>query len=229
MQDVSDEAVRLPFEGNLKGNWKRRKYFGILLQVQVWIIINVIHFAPSTAVVIGDSPPTLGLRSTQETNVFPWKQTCHATIGLSNKIHLYREETAGDPPNLASVRWCDFWKPCCGLTVWAPAVIVSHTHLTDLFCSLYFSHGLSSALFPSAPPPVDPLRTFTAVGRQLQYWCCREEILFPAKDSRTKNRSWMMSLLYGLFKLVRNCGKLGSSSYTTFGSKISWVKTFLLQ
>lgn len=108
MQDVSDESVRLPFEGNLKGNSKRRKDFGILLQVQVWIVINVIHFAPSTAVVIGDSLPTLGLRSTQETNVFPWKQTCHATIGLSNKIHLYREEPAGDLTNLTSVRWCDF-------------------------------------------------------------------------------------------------------------------------
>lgn len=133
MQDVSDESVRLPFEGNLKGNSKRRKDFGILLQVQVWIVINVIHFAPSTAVVIGDSLPTLGLRSTQETNVFPWKQTCHATIGLSNKIHLYREEPAGDLTNLTSVRWCDFWKPSCGLTVWAPAVIVRHMHLTESF------------------------------------------------------------------------------------------------
>lgn len=133
MQDVSDEAVRLPFEGNLKGNSKRRKDFRILLQVQVWIVINVIHFAPSTAVVIGNSPPTLGLCSIQETNVFPWKQTCHATIGLSNKIHLYREEPAGDPTNLTSVRWCDFWKPSCGLTVWALAVIVRHTHLTESF------------------------------------------------------------------------------------------------
>lgn len=66
-------------------------------------------------------------------NVFPWKQTCHATAGLSNKIHLCREEPAGDPTNLTSVRWCDFWKPSCVWTAWAPAVIVPCMHLTESF------------------------------------------------------------------------------------------------
>lgn len=186
MQEVPAEAVIFPLELNLKGKSKRWKDFWILPQVPFWIVINVIHFAPSTTVVIGDSPPTLGLRSTQETNVFPWKQTCHATVGLSNKIHLYREEPAGDPTNLTSVRWCDFWKPSCSLNMWAPAVIVRHVCLTEscalfislmAFFQLYLPLLLLRSILYEHSTQLDDSSKTDVVG---------QKSFFPAEDSWTK-------------------------------------------
>lgn len=118
--------------------------FRILSRLALWIIISVINFPSSPTILIGDSPPTLWPRSTEVTNVFPWKQTCHAivTAGLSNEIQLCQRRTS----------WWPDWSRISA-TVWllttamllncvrALAVIVRHMHKTVSF-GLFVSRPL---------------------------------------------------------------------------------------
>lgn len=164
-QEVPDEAVRFPLAGG--GGSCRKPDRGERIFVfccrssfessLMWFIL------PRSAVVVGDSAPTP--RSTHETNAFPWKQTCHAPLGLSNKIHLCREEPAGDPTNLASERWCDFWK-LEQRVFWLgerPLSLLDTRASQNLF-ALFISpmDFLQLYLPPSPSPPlVDPLRRFS--------------------------------------------------------------------
>lgn len=133
-QEVPDEAVRFPFEGGIiKETQRGGKSFVFCCgwsfeSSLMWFILPPVP-PSSLAIPLQHS----GCAPHKRQNVFPWKQTCHATAGLSNKIHLCREEPAGDPSNLTSVRWCDFWKPSCVWTVWAPSAIVPRTCLTESF------------------------------------------------------------------------------------------------
>lgn len=133
-QEVPDEAVRFPFEGGIiKETQRGEKSFvfccGWSFESSLMRFILPPVPPSSTAIPLQHS----GCAPHERQNVFPWKQTCHATAGLSNNIHLCREEPAGDPTNLTSVRWCDFWKPSCVWTVWTPAVIVPCMHRTESF------------------------------------------------------------------------------------------------
>lgn len=79
VQEVPDEAVRFTYEGKVIKETQRGGEFYILLRVEFWIIINVIHLASSATIGIGDSPLTLRLRFTQETKLVPMETdlSCH--------------------------------------------------------------------------------------------------------------------------------------------------------
>lgn len=102
----------------------------------------MINFPSSPAILIGDSPPTLWPCSTQVTNVFPWKQTCRATVpaGLSNEIQLCQRGTGWWPDwsHISTTGWLLTIKSLLNW-VWALAVIVRHMHITLSF-GLFVSH-----------------------------------------------------------------------------------------
>lgn len=116
----------------------------------LWIFISVINFPSSPIVLIGDSPPTLWLGSTQVTNVFPWKQTCHGivTAGLSNEIQLCQRGTSWWPDwsHISTTVWLLTTKLLLNC-VPILAVIVRHMHVRvsfGLFVSQSpFSHFVS--------------------------------------------------------------------------------------
>lgn len=132
----------------------------------LWIIISVINFPSSPIALIGDSPPTLWPCSTQVTNVFPWKQTCHAivTAGLSNETQLCQRRTSWWPDwsHISTTVWLLTTKLLLNC-VPALAVIVRHMLIRVSFglfvsqspfslfvyvylppCTLLLSSGLSS-------------------------------------------------------------------------------------
>ena len=107
----------------------------------------MINFPSSPTILIGDSPPTLWPRSTEVTNVFPWKQTCHAivTTGLSNETQLCQRGTSWWPDwsRVSTTVWLLTTKLPLNC-VWALAVIVRHVCATVPF-GLFVSQPLFSS------------------------------------------------------------------------------------
>lgn len=125
------QPVRLQFQGNRRETKGGEGIFtfchsSCFESSLVWLI--------SPAVLIGDSPPTLWPRSTRVTNVFPWKQTCHATAGLSNEIHLCQRGTSWWPDwsHISTTVWLLKTKLLLNC-VWVLAVIVRHIHIAVSF------------------------------------------------------------------------------------------------
>lgn len=193
-QEVPDEAVRFPFEGGIiKETQRGEKSFVFCCgwsfeSSLMWFILPPVP-SSSLAIPLQHS----GCAPHKRQNVFPWKQTCHSTAGLSNKIHLCREEPAGDPTNLASVQWCDFWKPSCVWTVWAPAVIVPRKHLTESFALFISSMAflqlylLPSLLWLILSERSMPLFNYSWNTDALREKSCFRTNHFSQKDSRIKN------------------------------------------
>ena len=94
-------------------------------------------------------------RSTEVTNVFPWKQTCHAIVkaGLSDEIQLCQRGTSWWPDwsHISTTVWLLTTKLLLNC-VWVLTVIVRHMHVTvsfGLFVSLLLSIFCHISLFLS--------------------------------------------------------------------------------
>lgn len=177
--------------------------FCILPWLTLWIIISVINFPSSPTILIGHCPRTLWPRSTEVTNVFPWKQTCHAIVkdGLSNEIQLCQRGTSWWPD------WSHISTTVILLTtklllncMWALAVIVRHMHVLlslSLCLCLYFVISLFCL-----PPMVCLLQRLSMSQSddtgQLIYSCIQRRkmfsILFSQKGREIILLAWLKKL-----------------------------------